>query len=126
MSDEIKSALAPGEWAKMMVRTEDSDWERISVAQSGNMVVMGMCQSTGDGDEYMVIDRAAFPQVAALSNAALPADSPYKITREDVDGLLAAAVALEARADKWNMLETGMREALRALAAKLAALLPPE
>ncbi len=53
----------------------------------------------------------SLPRMIALANAALPDDSPYKITRGDVDAL---------------RLESGPSEAfLFRLAAKLAALLPP-
>lgn len=54
----------------------------------------------------------------ALGNDALPDDSPYKITRDDVE-LLRDAVTDLANYDR-------VRRRLEPLAGKLAALLPPK
>lgn len=61
--------------------------------------------------------------ILALANAALPDDSPYKFTRADVALLLELAECVEMEAgDDWR----ADGPPLRRLAAKLAALLPPE
>jgi hypothetical protein len=61
------------------------------------------------------------PQVAlALANAALPDDSPYKITRADVEACRAAGPRT------WHdPIHGEPPEVLARLAAKLEALLPP-
>lgn len=56
----------------------------------------------------------------AFANAALPDDSPYKITRRDVELLREAGEALPDYGAK------ALGDLLVALAAKLHALLPPE
>jgi hypothetical protein len=56
----------------------------------------------------------------AYVNALLPADSPYKITREDVDIIRSVAMTFSPQ------MTDGRVYRLLALAAKLAALLPPE
>lgn len=63
----------------------------------------------------------AFLCVLQLANAALPDDSPYKITRADVDALGVAATLIE----DLKYLASGRPAELRVLAAKLAAPLPP-
>ena len=57
----------------------------------------------------------------ALANAAMPDDSPYKITRADVD-LVREIVRLigDAECNNWP------EDDLGSLATKLGALLPPE
>lgn len=72
----------------------------------------GLCVEW-DGNESKII---------AIANASLPDDSPYKITRADVG-------AIESTVDVLRR-EFGQddedAEAMEIVAAKLAALLPPE
>lgn len=79
-------------------------------------------------------DVGRFAAVMALANAALPADSPYKITAADVQMLGRAIDALNyVHNDEMSYPEVSAISeedagitAVRRLAAKLAALLPPE
>lgn len=64
------------------------------------------------------IDADLLPAHVAMANFRLPDDSPYKITKEDVRLLLNASSGFIHEASRQDM-------ALRSLAAKLAALLPP-
>ena len=73
-----------------------------------------------DGDLVSGTFTNPFPPLVlvALINAALPEDDPHKITRADVD-------MLESSADNDHDAYLN-REAMRRLAAKLRALLPPK
>ena len=65
-----------------------------------------------------------WPQTLALANAALPDDSPYKITRADVAMLGECEIRQQVGGDHtdWDRLD----DTRQALAAKLEALLPPQ
>lgn len=93
-----KPALTPDEWHRMGAR-------QISL-------------SIGRG-ERETFAAGALPAMMALSNAALPLDSPYKITLADVTMLRRHAIAME-RPDAWDAGAPFAR-----LADKLAALLQP-
>src|SRR5688572_10201737 len=60
----------------------------------------------------------------ALANAALPDDSPYRITRADVGALRALFDELQGVWPGWPV--NGPDQTVYRLADKLAALLPPE
>lgn len=110
MADEIKPALTPEEWA--IGGKEHSSFRIID----GAPVRWDVC-------EWCAIDSDTAGEMVAIGNAALPNDSPYKITRGDVKaikraghyGSNGAAVLTPERLDE-----------LLAIADKLAALLPPE
>lgn len=108
MTDTIAPALTPEEWNR---RAALRDGTEIEAVEGGNLGLNAF-------DEAILIGAEEFPAVLALANASLPDDSPYKITREDV----------ELVRDSVNELfvQDRVGPGLRALAAKLAALLPPE
>ncbi len=92
MSDELKPALSAEEWALPNGPARQHIW-----------------------------DHGGLEQLIAVANAALPDDSPYKITRADVEEL--ESVAADAiNAARWSERDVAP---LRAIAAKIAALLPP-
>jgi hypothetical protein len=64
----------------------------------------------------------------AKHNAALPDDDPRKITREDVALLRSEYEAImDAQSDEyWDAVAVERANGFKALADKLAALLPPE
>lgn len=106
---KIKPALSAGEWATRRGRYPD-----------GDVAYTGRAQLDPDYDLVVTTDEGStttvpieeLPAILALANDALPDDSPYKITREDIQLLLRANYAPEDMAG------------FLALRAKLAALLP--
>jgi hypothetical protein len=73
-----------------------------------------------------IIGSQAVPhQTMAIANAALPDDDPRKITRADVETVIAGAYAAT---DEFPLDPDAMalEASLHRVAAKLAALLPPE
>lgn len=102
MTDEIPPALTADEWAE--IRTHPLPW--------GPSELIGEYASEGE-----------YAKALALANAALPDGDLRKITREDVVKLrsIAADMRAERPADTW----ADDADVLEALAAKLAAILPP-
>ncbi len=70
-------------------------------------------------------DRYHTAAVIALANDELSNDSPYKITRADVDYLLNEVAPALENEDVWRAPDPKDESPARRLAAKLAALLPP-
>ena len=111
MTDEIAPALTPEEW-----RIYDRAVE--SAREKGDALIYSVRPWIVNAGST----RESLPRAMTIANAALPDDSPYKITRSDLDKLDCAASALrhEYGSDDEDAAD------LDALAAKLAALLPPE
>jgi len=95
MNDEITPALTAGEW-------------RVISA------TIGENERSFDDQVEILCDADNLPGLIAFLNDSLPDDSPYKITRADVD-------LVRSSIDR-----AGYPETLIDLADKLAALLPPE
>lgn len=116
---EIAPALTPQEWKDRQDYRADGYPPAAVYLIDGNLYVSF---DGGVGEE--VVDPDEVPKFIAFANAALPDDSPYKITHADV------ALLREIQVDVNSVytLELSDEEAirLRQLAAKLAALLPPE
>lgn len=121
MTDTIAPALTPSEW-------KDARWQRGDREFScrNGMWLAGFDEGIGLLDEEM-------PVVIALANHALPSDSPYKITREDVEALRAGRIACagerdaarrDGRSDDARSWQAAAHT-LDALMDKLAAFLPP-
>ena len=114
MSDKIDPVLTAREWAHWLGENDDL-----------RLQIDAAC----DGVGYSLRQDPA--ALIALANAALPDDSPYKITRADAIATANAATLLNAvqelAPDAPDDLGVGYGIThLRNLAAKLAALLPPE
>ena len=103
MSNELEPALSAEEWA---------DITRYGVVVS-EIDVGPFHFGTNSSDESLL----------ALANAALPDESPYKITPEDSRFLEQIALAHAESGEYW---QTRTAARLRAIALKLAALLPPK
>ena len=116
MSDELKPALSAEEWARIAIPTPitaPGRSVRVEVVDAG--LLIGPREFIGRDD---------VPALIALANAALPDDSPYKITRDDVtilDQLVCVIPNGVGLGDDPN----GARRWLRGFVTKLAALLPP-
>jgi hypothetical protein len=115
----IPPALSAEEWAEGTARHGEP--LLAYVAMEGQRLSV-----YDQGDEADVAPELR-PAAIALANAALPDDSPYKITRADVEALLARP---HPEADMYHAgqlcCDVALRnERLSALAAKLEALLPP-
>ena len=86
-----------------------------------------MLSAVGDGVGPFDVPHAA---AMALANAALPDDSPHRITAADVVALVQGAETIDALDNfAYATPDPATRadaDALRRLAAKLRALLPPE
>lgn len=123
MSDELKPALTPEEWRDAEVRPA------FAQARDRNPAADAIFQFYADKYGYAdYLKQDDLPKVIALANAALPDDSPYKITPLDVERLRNAARSMRAGIPvpafaPLDYLTTG--DLLR-LADKLAAILPPE
>ena len=121
MSEKIKPALTAEEWSTL----KDGYYVELSGCRIGidtdGLDVRGRFMG-----EEATVPRECAPALMALANAALPDDDPRKITREDV----AACRAFDF--NFWGMESDSVEvrradcERLQLLAAKLAALLPPE
>lgn len=118
MSDAIRLTVA--EWRQRFAR-RDAD---VEFADTAGMNV--------DGDLYLAFSRSVrsiavrgdlLAPIMTFANAALPDGHPLKITREDVAAL---HVVLSGYGSEF--VEDGKGDVARCerLAAKLAALLPPE
>jgi len=124
MSDEIRPALTADEWAKTSFIRPDSTFTaygsdgRVFEAAAYNMAAECLPDSELDiGDTIWTGEPVA--SLIALANYALPDDSPYKITQADVELIRDSAEEFRV---SWPVGERG----LLAVAAKLAALLPPQ
>ncbi len=119
MSDELKPALSAEEWAQ-----SGEYGQRLWTFDNGVQVAIpdaGGAEVNWDGAVYDSRMQALGDKhlaVIALLNHALPNDSPYKITRADAHDCLVGAVFIRQHADDGS--------ALRRLADKLFAILPPE
>lgn len=110
MTDTIAPALTPERWAYIKGRDYPL---RTRVGNACDEIDLAL------SEEGLI----------AVVNAALPSDSPYKITREDITLLRSAAGAVDSlHGEVCSGACTCAAEeaALDRLAAKLAALLPPE
>ncbi len=111
MTKALKPALTPEQWAILAPIMDDV--ADAMVHEIPNAIIL---------DDEDINSSAA---VMAIANAELPADSPYKITRADVDYLLNdVALALENE-DVWRSPDAPGESPARTLAAKISALLPP-
>lgn len=106
MTDEIKPVLTSDEWTARCYRDGDMHVDAD---------LLGGCVVVSAGGDAAYVATADASAAIALLNDLLPADSPYKITRDDVE-------LVEYQAGR---VPDGYRRMI-ALAAKLAALLPPE
>ena len=114
MTDRIEPALTAEEW-RSPPQFDDASGVTIEATDDGLIVV----SDTGDG---YIVD--AF-KVMALANHALPADDSRKITRADVEVLKRASVIY--RVSDWeSATNDDATKKVQRIAAKLAALLPPE
>src|SRR5690349_10334096 len=104
----IEPALTPEEWKHD---------ERVAAfaREPGSRLLMG------DRDD----DRSCH-RLMALANAALPDDDPRKITRDDIVLLLNLSRGIATFYNQGDERNMAVRDQTRALAAKLAAFLPPE
>ena len=99
--------------------TEDID---IAIGPSGQSVYVR--RKTNGSIEYVGLHGDKIPAVIALANHALPDGHPLKITREDVNELASIARDHQYPYGPSGRIDEG--DILAKLAAKLAALLPPE
>ena len=121
MSDEITPALSADEWARVDAGTVGAfirgDSPGIHIV-NGEVELSFSTSVVGDGtyneDIAIRVSGSQVAELIAICNAALPDDSPYKVTRSDVVCLI-------------GYLTYGTSDSrLKSLAAKLAALLPPQ
>lgn len=111
MSDPIRSALSPKEWAEVAA-AERGDFNRAP------MIYLRAIEHRGTGPHQL--DRPH-----ALAALALH-DQPFGFTWEDVDLLLRAAGAVEQEsADCPVFAPSEVPASFRELADRIAALLPP-
>lgn len=115
MPDEIKPALTREEWSEKEHRIS-----RREVMSGGKGFVI---DGPDPSDSVYVDSPDDLAAAVALANDALPDGHPLKITREDVAAL---HVVLSGYGSEF--VEDGKGDVARCerLAAKLAALLPPE
>ncbi len=111
MSDKIRPALTPDEWVRV---------QRDSIDEPRSHVWTGLTISYTDGDFLTgsLCNPYTPEQMLALVVYNLPDGHPLKITRADVSELESAAACIEG--EGWDAYD------VRDIAAKLAALLPPE
>ncbi len=129
MSEEIRPALTPEEWEEPSVysigREEvdgDVDAMRVGIRveqnrEAGTRYLVGWNENS-DYPYESVIQGEKIAKLVAIANHALPDGHPLKITREDVKEMEIASYLLDG--------EGRDGAAIAAIAAKLAALLPPE
>lgn len=114
----IEPALRKREWKECIRDAAEMGWplweEMYAESARIEKIILD------DAGNYVANPDCSFA-VMALANAALPDDDPRKITREDVAWLNDAAQHL----DRLRLVDDDAADAQR-LAAKLAALLPPE
>lgn len=112
MTDALRPALTPEEWAQGFV-----DWGLMHAHRGVTLNKHGGVEVYDDTDSADVAPNE-LPSLIALANHALPEGHPGKLTWEDVE-----AVTDAARGQEHEFNQSDAR--LDALAAKLAALLPP-
>lgn len=118
MPDPIAPALTPEEWESTGFQQGDNADVELDV-RNGMLFVEARRVAADGTDEYCpAVFRARRHALAALALHG----QPFGFTREDIE-LLRAAVILE----RWEAVpDADEMEKLRALAARIAALLPPE
>ena len=117
MSEPLENALTPEEWAEtrfvpiehpdVVVHDDGDGLEIVIYPDAYTQTVRGEVE-----DKYKMRFPSDMVGIMAVANASLPDDSPYKITRADVEEIRAAPNRI-----LWNLM---------AIADKLEALLPPE
>jgi hypothetical protein len=110
MSDELTPALTPEEWADVS-RGRAPDGMRVWIDQKN-----GTVDVDSSGGEWAPRSEPA-AKMLALANAALPDDSPYRLSHEDVRAILAARIAYPVGSASHRQLV--------GIARRLAALLQP-
>ncbi len=111
MTDELKPALSEGQWRVISATIGENEMDY------------------HDHVEALANDPVGL--MAFLNEYGLPADSPYKITREDVLLMRAAVQAFnDVHAEYCAERDCGLHcranaDAMEVLAAKVKALLPP-
>jgi hypothetical protein len=131
VTDPIEPALSDEQWAQLAKATADGmagmshnvpiapsteAWRWVVDGEVGHSL-----RSTVDVEGGYPLESDAAPAILALANWQLPDDSPYKITRADVDHI--EWVAEQMR--KLNPISIDDEMTLTRIAAKLTALLPP-
>lgn len=127
MAEEIAPVLTPDEWERK--HWGWASWEFVEIRrrpdatrETSPLVVAAHPHGDGPPGNACITTPPQLAATIALANDALPDDSEYKITRADVQELLAIGAALDS--PEVTMSEEGWY--VQRLAAKLAALLPPE
>jgi hypothetical protein len=122
---QVPPALSAEEWQAMNLRREGGDqavqWRANLQSFAPGWISLYCEYPTHPGLRSSAnIQPELWPGVIALANAALPDDSPYKITRADVEACRAAGQRT------WHdPIHGEPPDVLAQLAAKLEALLPP-
>lgn len=113
----IPPALSPAEWGRI------HPLPRVVGGASRVAISCGLREPGVPGERALSFDPATEPHaLMAALNATLPHGHPGQITREDVEALVIALDTCEVRdGSEDRAVATGL-----SLAAKLAALLPPE
>jgi hypothetical protein len=120
MSDEIKPALTPEEWASVMADNRDDFGD-----ETGPLKGVAIAYTNGILRDGMLCNPYAPDALIALLNHALPDADSRKFTQDDVDALLTIAFRIEDADSVMLGGKTWAEVELRALAARIAALLPP-
>lgn len=113
MTEDVKPALTADEWASDDFGNAERSGQWVYAANGFSGIVVGWKNKMSG----ICLGEDILPAVMAVANAALPDDSPCKITRDDV-----ALIHETWEGDRGYM----NADKLRRLSAKLAALLPPE
>jgi len=113
MMDEIKPALTPEPPLYEQLRAYFAADPGRHTAEWRNTLARDLIENTGT-----IIGRE---QTVVVAHSLLPDDSPYKITRADV-----ASVTEGLRILGDTMIEVDHYRRVETLAAKLAAILPPD
>lgn len=131
MTDELKPALSADEWKLPDARRSAF----YAMAEADHTLTVGDGKVTSHVG--LNIPSGELTALIALANAALPDNSPYKITRAEwydlessVSNMEGLAVGLEDRSDlngpAYARAMRRLAKTLKTLAGKLDALLPPE
>jgi hypothetical protein len=114
----IEPALTAEEWANTSATRGRDGWEVAIEAGDG---ISFRYDADKAGSDDIGVPVSALPAVVALANAALPDDDPRKLVAADVKALNESAELIEGEYH-----HSLLPSALCALAARIAALLPPE